>query len=98
LIGYSLISLSSSAIVWTGGLPARVELRDENGALTLRADFDVAGLVVPTEQAPTHQMVERYEIDRPSETAVRGEATESYDGQKVIVDPHWYEPEPEEGE
>lgn len=92
LIGYALIELESSAIVWKGQMPARIEL-DSNGTVALRADFDRAGLVVPDAQNPTHKMVERFEIEPPSDTAIRVSDTESFDGEKVIVDPNWIEPE-----
>jgi hypothetical protein len=93
-IGFSLVELATGTAVWSGSLPARVELRDGDGAVTVRADFDRAGLVVPEEDAPTHRMVERVEIEAPDENAVRGVPNESFDGELIIVDPQWTEPAP----
>lgn len=91
-IGYALIATGSGSIVWRGQIPARIELNDGD-SVTLRADFDRAGLVVPDSENPTHRMVEIFEIASPSETAIRGTETEMFDGEKVVVNPEWCEPE-----
>lgn len=82
-IGFSLVRLSDGAEVWAGTLPARVIIA---GAV---CDFDRAGQVMPDKDRPTHKMVERNRIDRPSRFHVAGTESISFDGEKVTVDPGW---------
>lgn len=94
--GYSLVELSTGNIVWGGSLPANIELRDANGGVIIRADFDKPGLVVPDSENPTHKMVPRMEIEPASPDQQRGGETITFDGEQVICDPHWFDPPPPE--
>jgi hypothetical protein len=95
-IGFALIDLATSLPVWRGGLPARVEVLGDDGKAVVRADFDKAGLVVPDSEHPTHRMVECWQITPDSPDLVAGESSVSFDGERIIIDPHWNAPPPEE--
>lgn len=85
--GYSFVRLSDNAEVATyGSLPARVELRDDGGKVTLRTDLDKVGLVIPDDDAPTHKLVERVLSESPPDQPanISSESTR-FDGEKIVV-------------
>ena len=90
--GFALLDLMTNKSVWRGALPARVEVRDSEDRVTVRADFDKVGLVVPDDISPTHKMVPCFTIDPNTNNYIPGEETEYFDGENVIVDPHWRAP------